>query len=191
MALHEQKAFASRDPATTGINPYFFGVQPNRLFFETYGISECSQVWSRRGLCRLENIRSTDELVSRTFGFARPVGILKSSYVPGSLDAPSSLMIPSGHFHENFPQGDVIVGEKTEIRVPITSGVGPRPSMSVVDMNVLGNMFASFNSNRPRLFVPVFANRTEIQVEGLCVVCPSVENLAQSFKNGTASTSMH
>lgn len=152
-------------------------VDPSARFYEIYGISGCSTVLTRRGEIALKDMDYNDEMISFSSGFVKPIGVLRSSYRPHAKDAPVSYMICKGSFSDDSPQSDIFVGKKTEVKVSFPrEGNKPARLMSPA-RSAIREVFPSLCSTRPQLHVPVFENRTVVQMHGIYVVCPSMEDL--------------
>ena len=195
MSLQVQETFTQNtqvdQKATLALNPYFFGVKPSKSFFEAYGISGCSKVMTDGGLTKIASIGFADELMTRNSGFACPIGVLQSTEPTGSVDAPTSLTVNSEFFRDSLPFGNVIVGRHAEIHVPITRMDKYRQKKATSDLTAFCSKFSNSHGKQTRLFVPIFAEQTAIQVEGIYVVCPGLDDLARSLDKTKTWSGVH
>ena len=195
MSLQVQETFTQNShvdqkPALA-LNPYFFGIKPGKSFFEAYGISGCSKVMTAGGLTKINSIDFADELMTRNSGFVCPVGVLQSAEPTDNADAPTSLTVNFEFFRDDLPFGDVIVGRHAEIHVPVTRMDKYRQQKATSNLTTFCRKFSSSQNKQTRLFVPVFTEQTAIQVEGIYVVCPSLDDLARSLDKTKAWSRVH
>ena len=180
------------DAVAPAINPCFFGVQPSAAFFERFGVSGCSLVVTGRGPTPVQHVVGYGDLmVSRSVGYAETVGILKSHVHPRANDAPESVVLNNGVFNDVIPQGDVIVGSRVELRLPLAQRRQPRTRTVSFHMGSSGRPFAEKDAPPARLYVPVFKEKTAIQVQGLYVVFPGLDDLAADFSHPSRPRSLN
>ncbi len=167
-------------PPMTVLNALFSDAVPTKAFLEQFGISGRTAVATRRGLIPTESLTSDDELITRSGAMVHPVGVIRSAEHPTSPYAPVSVRLADAFFNEEIPQQDIIIGRQTQLQVFMHQGDEPLPNLVSFDLGICGRAFSVSKLRKPRLFVPVFAEQTYVLMQGLYILCPSLEELSQA-----------
>lgn len=157
-------------------------------FFERYGVGHAATVYCRRGTVPIDQMNADDEFISRAEGFIRPIAVLRSNRNGPTGFGPRVVQVEEDFFEIGAPDDAVQVGRHVHVHAPIMRKDERRPNITPFDLSKFGSVFAECGSRATHLYVPVFLKMTSIKVQGLCVTCPGLAELAEGLSLATAKS---
>ncbi|MEP1587323.1 MAG: hypothetical protein ABJR46_14100 [Tateyamaria sp.] len=151
--------------------------RPTRRFYEKFGISGCSLLYTRRGQVAVKDLLPNDELVSFASGFVKPKTVLRPYVGESEKNNPTSLTIKSGSYRSNTPQIDVIVGKNAAVKMSYSPSKNNCHRLITPELHAFKHLLRNLCGNHAQLYIPVCEERTAIQIGGVYVVCPGKNDL--------------
>lgn len=158
--------------------------KPSVAAFERYGICGRCEVLCRDGTVQIKNLGPAFEVISRDRGFVRPVAVLASQTSTGSNRPPQSVCVMSRALGGGLPQDDITLGAHNIVsRYLPRVGRRPQSMISLEPEENIGTLRVT-REHEERLYIPIFADVTEILVAGVYLSCPSIADLTSLYAKG-------
>ena len=155
--------------------------RPSVEAFERYGICGQCEVLCRDALVQAQNLSSEHEVISRTGRFMLPLAVLASFEAFSVGRSPNIVCVLANALGGDFPRNDIMLGACNIVRRYLPHvGSGQQSEISLEPEENVGTAKVERHHDG-QLFIPIFAEPTEISIEGIYLSCPSIAELNKIY----------
>ena len=155
--------------------------RPSVEAFERYGICGQCEIRCRDALVQAQNLSSEHEVISRTGHLIRPLAIIASFDAFSVGRSPNIVCIMANALGGDLPRNNITLGACNVVRRYLPHvGSGQTSEISLEPAENVGTAKVERHHDG-QLFIPIFAEPTEISIEGIYLSCPSIAELNKIY----------